>query len=216
MLNYFFGLVGYVITMAASVRLISLLVPSNTNSVALPRSRGPILSLFGMEHFLIHMKLYLTVLQKPLPKFENFLFVHLFVYLWIYLFIYLVFAYSFTYFRTLYLVNFFFTSLVMYFSVYYLLICVPVQFCSHLFTAYPLNCPHIYVLVHLYVALFYYLLFSLLIYLSVYSFLCCCIFFIYVCTYLSMFTSGDRLSLPHSFAAQPLTPWSGMKLRADS
>jgi hypothetical protein len=71
MMNYFFGLIGYVITMAASVRLIALLMPRNTNRVALPHSRGPILSLLGTAHFVINIKLYLTVLLKPLPKLEN-------------------------------------------------------------------------------------------------------------------------------------------------
>jgi len=70
MLNYFFGLIGYIITMAVLVRLISLLIPRNKNRVALPRSRGPILSLFGTAYFVIHIKLYLTVLLKPLPKLE--------------------------------------------------------------------------------------------------------------------------------------------------
>jgi len=68
MLNYFFGLIGYVITMAALVRFISLLTPRIKNRVARPRSRGPILSFFGEGRFVINIKLYVTDLLKQLPK----------------------------------------------------------------------------------------------------------------------------------------------------
>jgi hypothetical protein len=121
-----------------------------------------------------------------------------FVCLWIYLFIYYLFIYLFLY---LYVVNFFFTYLVIYFSVYYLLICGLVQLCSHLFTAYPLNSPPVYVLVHLYVALFYYLLFSLLMYVSVYSFLCW--FIIYLFMYLFNLCLLQRIFFPFPIHSQP-------------
>jgi hypothetical protein len=98
MLNYFFGLIGYIITMAALVTLISLLIPRNTNRVTLPLSRGPILSVFGMAHFVIHIKLYLSVLLKPLPNLEiSYLCICLFMDLCIYFFTYYLFIYLFPY-----------------------------------------------------------------------------------------------------------------------
>ena len=66
---------------------------------------------------------------------------------------------------------------------------------------------HQTVLVSIY--LFIYMLpYFIMYYLFIYVFICLFISFLvyYLLTYLSMFTSGDLLSLPHSFAAQPLTP----------
>jgi len=93
MLNYFFGLIGYVITMATLVRLISLVIRRNRNPVARPRAHGPILSLFGTARFVIHIKLYLTVVLLYHCRNLKFLICASVSFLWIYLFIYL-FPYS--------------------------------------------------------------------------------------------------------------------------
>jgi len=74
--------------------------------------------------------------------------------------------------------------------------CIPIKLFSCLYTCSFICCPILLCTIFLFM------------YLSVYSFLFWFIIYllIYLCTYLSMFTSGDLLSLPHSFAAQPLTP----------